>query len=39
MIKLKLTSVHVDDQAKALEFSTRVLGLERKTDIPAGEFR
>jgi catechol 2,3-dioxygenase-like lactoylglutathione lyase family enzyme len=39
MIKIKLTSVFVDDQAKALEFYTTVLGLEKKTDFPAGEFR
>jgi catechol 2,3-dioxygenase-like lactoylglutathione lyase family enzyme len=39
MIKIKLTSVFVDDQAKALEFYTKVLGLEKKTDFPAGEFR
>jgi predicted enzyme related to lactoylglutathione lyase len=39
MIKVKLTSVFVDDQAKALEFYTKVLGLEKKSDFPAGEFR
>ena len=39
MIKIKLTSVFVDDQAKALEFYTKVLGLEKKSDFPAGEFR
>lgn len=39
MIRVKLTSVFVDDQAKALEFYTKVLGLEKKSDFPAGEFR
>jgi predicted enzyme related to lactoylglutathione lyase len=39
MIRIKLTSVFVDDQAKALEFYTKVLGLEKKADFPAGEFR
>jgi predicted enzyme related to lactoylglutathione lyase len=39
MIRIKLTSVHVDDQAKPLEFYTEVLGLEKKSDFPAGEFR
>jgi predicted enzyme related to lactoylglutathione lyase len=39
MIKIKLTSVFVDDQAKALDFYTRVLGLEKKSDFPAGEYR
>jgi catechol 2,3-dioxygenase-like lactoylglutathione lyase family enzyme len=39
MIKLKLTSVFVDDQDKALAFYTQVLGFVKKTDLPAGEFR
>jgi catechol 2,3-dioxygenase-like lactoylglutathione lyase family enzyme len=39
MIKIKLTSVFVDDQDKALEFYTQVLGFVKKTDMPAGEFR
>jgi predicted enzyme related to lactoylglutathione lyase len=39
MIRIKLTSVYVDDQAKALAFYTEVLGLEKKTDLPAGAFR
>jgi catechol 2,3-dioxygenase-like lactoylglutathione lyase family enzyme len=38
-MKIKLTSVFVDDQAKALEFYTRVLGFVKKTDFPAGKFR
>lgn len=39
MIRLHVTSVMVDDQAKALDFYTRVLGFVKKTDIPAGEAR
>lgn len=38
-MKIKLTSVFVDDQAKALTFYTEVLGFVKKTDIPLGEFR
>jgi predicted enzyme related to lactoylglutathione lyase len=39
MIKIKLSSVFVDDQAKALAFYTEVLGFVKKTDLPAGQFR
>jgi len=39
MIKIPLTSVMVDDQAKALEFYTEVLGFTKKADFPAGEGR
>jgi len=38
-MKIKLTSVHVDDQEKALQFYTEVLGFVKKTDFPAGEYR
>src|SRR5688500_4055837 len=38
-MKIKLTSVHVDDQEKALRFYTEVLGFVKKTDFPAGEYR
>jgi catechol 2,3-dioxygenase-like lactoylglutathione lyase family enzyme len=38
-MKIKLTSVLVDDQAKALEFYTEVLGFVKKTDVPLGEHR
>lgn len=38
-MRITLTSVFVDDQDKALEFYTEVLGFEKKTDVPAGEFR
>lgn len=39
MIKINLTSVPVDDQAKALAFYTDVLGFVKKTDIPVGPDR
>lgn len=39
MIKISLTSVPVDDQAKALDFYTRVLGFLKKADVPLGEHR
>jgi catechol 2,3-dioxygenase-like lactoylglutathione lyase family enzyme len=38
-LKINLTSVLVDDQAKALEFYTGKLGFVAKTDIPLGEHR
>jgi catechol 2,3-dioxygenase-like lactoylglutathione lyase family enzyme len=38
-MKINLTSVLVDDQAKALAFYTDVLGFEKKTDVPLGEHR
>lgn len=38
-MKVKLTSVIVDDQEKALKFYTEVLGFIKKTDMPAGNFR
>ena len=34
-----MTSVLVDDQTKALDFYTRVLGFEKKTEVPLGEHR
>lgn len=39
MLKINLTSVPVDDQAKALAFYTEVLGFVKKTDIPVGPDR
>jgi catechol 2,3-dioxygenase-like lactoylglutathione lyase family enzyme len=36
-MRIYVTSVLVDDQAKALEFYTEVLGFEKKRDIPLGE--
>ena len=38
-MKIKLTSVLVDDQDKALKFYTGVLGFVKKTDVPAGDFK
>jgi predicted enzyme related to lactoylglutathione lyase len=38
-MKIKLTSVYVDDQDKALRFYTEVLGLARKADFSNGPFR
>ncbi len=39
MIRVNLTSVLVDDQAKALAFYTEKLGFTKKTDVPTGEAR
>jgi catechol 2,3-dioxygenase-like lactoylglutathione lyase family enzyme len=38
-MKINLTSILVDDQAKALAFYTDVLGFVKKEDIPLGEHR
>jgi len=38
-MKIVVTSVYVDDQAKALAFYTDVLGFRKKQDIPMGEHR
>ena len=38
-MKIKLTSVYVDDQEKALRFYTDVLGFVKKTDFSNGPFR
>lgn len=39
MLKITVTSVLVDDQARALAFYRDVLGFELKHDIPLGEYR
>ena len=39
MIRITVTSVFVDDQAKALAFYTEKLGFEQKNDVPVGEHR
>jgi catechol 2,3-dioxygenase-like lactoylglutathione lyase family enzyme len=39
MMKIVLTSVLVDDQAKALAFYTDVLGFVKRKDIPMGHSR
>ena len=38
-MRIKLTSVYVDDQAKALHFYTEVLGFVKKDDFSNGPFR
>ncbi|MDH5824667.1 VOC family protein [Luteimonas sp. RD2P54] len=38
-MRIKLTSVIVDDQQKALEFYTQVLGFLPGQDVPVGEYR
>ena len=38
-MKIVVTSVLVDDQDKALDFYTRVLGFVKKTEIPMGDVR
>jgi predicted enzyme related to lactoylglutathione lyase len=38
-VKIKLTSVYVDDQEKALRFYTQVLGFAKKADFSQGPFR
>ena len=38
-MKIKLTSIYVDDQEKALRFYTDVLGFAKKTDVTQGPYR
>jgi predicted enzyme related to lactoylglutathione lyase len=38
-MKIKLTSVFVDDQEKALRFYTEVLGFQKKSDFSNGPYR
>jgi predicted enzyme related to lactoylglutathione lyase len=38
-MKIKLTSLYVDDQEKALRFYTEVLGFAKKADFSNGPFR
>ena len=37
-MRINLTSVFVDDQDKALRFYTQVLGFQKKTEVPVGEY-
>ena len=37
-MRINITSVLVDDQAKALRFYTEVLGFVKKNDVPMGEY-
>ncbi|EDL54338.1 Glyoxalase/bleomycin resistance protein/dioxygenase [Vibrio mediterranei AK1] len=39
MIKIALTSVPVNDQDKALDFYTNMLGFVKKTEVPVGEHK
>lgn len=36
-MKIRLTSIYVDDQRAALAFSTDVLGFTKKHDVPLGD--
>ena len=38
-MRIKLTSIMVEDQTKALEFYTKVLGFKKKTEFPVGAYR
>ena len=38
-MKIKLTSIMVDDQDKALRFYTGVFGFAKKHEIPVGEYK
>ena len=38
-MRIGITSVYVDDQARALEFYTSVLGFEKRSDLPIGDDR
>jgi predicted enzyme related to lactoylglutathione lyase len=39
MLEIKLTSIMVEDQAKALAFYTGILGFQKQLDFPVGEYR
>ena len=38
-MKIKVTTIYVDDQDKALRFYTEVLGFAKKTDFSQGPYR
>ena len=38
-MRIKLTSLMVDDQDKALQFYTEVLGFRKKNEIPVGPYK
>ena len=38
-MKIKVTTLYVDDQEKALRFYTQVLGFAKKTDFSQGPYR
>ena len=35
--EINITSIYVDDQDKALQFYTEVLGFVKKTELPLGQ--
>jgi catechol 2,3-dioxygenase-like lactoylglutathione lyase family enzyme len=37
-MRINVTSVFVDNQRKALRFYTEILGFQKKTDVPVGDF-
>jgi catechol 2,3-dioxygenase-like lactoylglutathione lyase family enzyme len=37
-MRIKLTSIMVDEQEKGLRFYTEVLGFRKKHDVPVGEY-
>ena len=39
MIRIYATSVPVEDQDKALDFYTNILGFIKKTEVPVGEYK
>lgn len=39
LMKIKLNSIFVDNQDKALKFYTEVLGFKKSKEIPVGEFK
>jgi predicted enzyme related to lactoylglutathione lyase len=38
-MRITLASIHVEDQDRALQFYTQMLGFEQKHDIPMGQYR
>jgi glyoxylase I family protein len=38
-VRIKLTSIMVDDQDKALRFYTDMLGFQKKHEIPVGDYK
>jgi len=38
-MRIKLTSIMVEDQTKALDFYTKVLGFQKKNEFPVGDYR
>ncbi|KZN38458.1 glyoxalase [Pseudoalteromonas luteoviolacea S2607] len=39
MLKIYVTSIHVDNQEKALNFYTKILGFIKKNEVPLGEHK